>query len=265
MAGRSKPSSRRSRRSRAVGVAALLLLAAALLTAPVPPARAHTAISFRTGDGVTIRGYQFGSGRAVVIFSHMYGTDQRIWFSLAEELARRGYTAITYDYRGIGQSGGKFVIAATYRDALAAIAHATRSGRRPVILIGASMGGTASLKAAALRPVHGVVVIASGMRFQGLDVRPYLPTLRTPKLFVAGTGDQPFADSVRTMHAQTPPPKMLRLYPTAAHRPPAGPAPRFVCGLCEGGPPPPAQPGIEPRLLKPVTRVRIPLGAPLLP
>src|SRR3970040_601865 len=209
MAGRSKPSSRRARRSRAVGVAALLLAAA--LIAPLPPAHAHTAVSFRTRDGVAIRGYQCGDGRAVVILSHMYGTDQRIWFPLAEELARRGYTAITYDYRGIGQSGGKFVIAETYRDVLAAIAFATRRGRRPVILIGASMGGTVSLKTAALRPVQGVVVIASGMRFRGLDVRRHFPTLRKPKLFIAGTGDQPFADSVQTMHAQTPPPKMLRL------------------------------------------------------
>src|SRR3970040_180721 len=140
MAGRSKPSSRRARRSRAVGGAALLLAAA--LIAPLPPVRAHTAVSFRTGDGVAIRGYQFGDGRAVVILSHMCGTDQRIWFPLAEELARRGYTAITYDYRGIGQSGGKFVIAETYRDTLAAIANATRSGRRRGILIGARQGGT---------------------------------------------------------------------------------------------------------------------------
>src|SRR3970040_1512799 len=112
MAGRSKPSSRRARRLRAVGVAALLLAAA--LIAPLPPAHAHTAISFRTGDGVAIRGYQFGDGRAVVILSHMYGTDQRIWFPLAEELARRGYNAITYDHRGIGQSGGEFVSAEAY-------------------------------------------------------------------------------------------------------------------------------------------------------
>ncbi len=196
---------------------AVFLLALAAVAATPEAVHAHTAIAFRTGDGVTIRGYEFGSGRAVVIFSHMYGTDQRIWFALAEMLARRGYTAITYDYRGIGRSGGRFVIADTYRDALAAIGHATRAHRRPIILIGASMGGTVSLKAAALRPVDGVVVIASGMRFQGLDVRPHLDALRMPKLFIAGTGDQPFADSVRTMHARAPAPKQLRLYPTAAH------------------------------------------------
>jgi pimeloyl-ACP methyl ester carboxylesterase len=180
------------------------------------------AIAFRTDDGVTIRGYQFGTGWAVVIFSHMYGTDQRIWFPLAEELARRGYSAITYDYRGIGRSGGRFVIAQTHRDALAAIAYATRPGRRPVILVGASMGGTVSLKAAALRqaarrPVQGVVVVASGTMFRGLDVRPHLGSLRAPKLFLAGSKDQPFADSVRRMHALSPPPKTLHLYPTGAH------------------------------------------------
>lgn len=224
MAGRSKRFSR-GRTSRGTTRRASLLFAAtlafttlALLTGGLfKPAAAHTPITFRTSDGVTIRGYQFGNGRTVVILSHMYGTTQRIWFPLAEELARRGHTAITYDYRGTGGSGGKFVIAQTYRDALAAAAHMTRGGRRPIILIGASMGGTVSLKAAALRRVEGVVVIASGTQFRGLDVRPHLATLRTPKLFVAGSGDHPFAESVRRMHARTPQPKALRLYPSGAH------------------------------------------------
>jgi pimeloyl-ACP methyl ester carboxylesterase len=194
----------------------------ALLVALPTPVAAQEAISFRTKDGITLRGRTFGSGRTVVVFSHMYGTDQRIWFPLAGEMARRGYTAITYDYRGIGRSGGRFVVAQTYRDALGAIAFATRRGPRPVILIGASMGGTVSLKAAALRqaagrPVQGVVVIASGTRFRGLDVRRVIPILRAPKLFIAGKQDQPFADSVRRMYALSRPPKTLRLYPSAAH------------------------------------------------
>lgn len=44
----------------------------------VKPAAAHTPVTFRTSDGVLIRGYQFGNGRTVVILSHMYGTTQRI-------------------------------------------------------------------------------------------------------------------------------------------------------------------------------------------
>lgn len=36
-------------------------------------------------------------------------------------------------------------------------------------------------------------------------------------LLLAGSRDEPFATSVRTMYARTPPPKTLRLYPTAAH------------------------------------------------
>jgi pimeloyl-ACP methyl ester carboxylesterase len=85
------------------------------------------------------------------------------------------------------------------------------------VLVGASMGGTSSLVVAGQTPVDGVVAIASGMTFQGLDVRPYLPNLRMPKLFIVGSGDAPFNQSARTMHARTPDPKRLLEIPTAVH------------------------------------------------
>ncbi len=193
----------------------LLLAAVGVLAAR---ALAREAITFRTDDGVLLSGYLFGAGWGVVIFSNMYGTDQRIWFDLAEAAARRGLTALTYDYRGTGRSTGRFIVARTLQDVVAAIDLVRRRGAdRPVVLVGASMGGTLSLRAAAERTVQGVVVIASGTRFRGLDVRPYLATLRVPKLFIVGTGDEPFATSIRMMYARTPPPKILRLYPTAAH------------------------------------------------
>jgi pimeloyl-ACP methyl ester carboxylesterase len=61
------------------------------------------------------------------------------------------------------------------------------------------------------------VVIASGMLFQGLDARPYLGNLQMPKLFIVGTRDAPFNQSVSTMHERTPKPKQLLMIPTAAH------------------------------------------------
>lgn len=199
-------------------VAAVLILTAALvLPVSAHPAGSSGAVSFRTTDGITLRGWLWGNGGNVVIFSHMFGTNQSIWYDMARKAAAAGFTALTYDFRGVGSSSGRLVIARVDRDVLAAIRF--MSARRPhkVFLVGASMGGTASLSAAGQTAVDGVVIMASGMRFQGLDVRPYLGMLHTPKLFIVGRGDAPFYQSARTMYARTPPPKALEVVPTSAH------------------------------------------------
>lgn len=200
-------------------VLALLVAAAIVLT---PPAFAHptgsrAAVSFRTSDGVRLRGWLWGSGQNAVVLSHMFGTDQSIWYGLARKLAAEGFTALTYDFRGVGTSGGRLVIARVDRDVLSAIKLIRARHPRRLFLIGASMGGTASLVAAGQHRVDGVVVMASGTRFQGLDARPYLETIRAPKLFIVGRGDAPFNESARTMYARTPLPKQLRVIPTNAH------------------------------------------------
>jgi pimeloyl-ACP methyl ester carboxylesterase len=174
-------------------------------------------VAFRTDDGVVLGGWIWPGGRTAVVLSHMFGTDQSIWADLARLLAGRGYTVLTYDFRGVGRSGGRLVIAEVDRDVLAAVRHVRGRGARRVVLIGASMGGTASLVAAARTPVHGVVVLASGTQFAGLNARPHLPGLRVPKLFIVGSGDHPFHDSARYMHRVSPPPKHLVVLPTSAH------------------------------------------------
>ncbi|MDR7515981.1 MAG: alpha/beta fold hydrolase [Armatimonadota bacterium] len=195
-----------------------LLLAAFLFPAGLSAwAASRVPVAFQAEDGVVVRGWVWPGGRAAVILSHMFGTDQSVWTDLAGLLAARGYTVLTYDFRGVGRSGGRLVIAEVDRDVLAAIRHVRGRGARRVVLIGASMGGTASLVAAARAPVHGVVVMASGTQFAGLNARPHLPGLRVPKLFIVGSGDQPFHDSARYMHRVTPPPKHLLVLPTPAH------------------------------------------------
>ncbi len=194
-----------------------LLAACLLLLAASARAASRTPVAFRADDDVVLRGWLWPGGRTAVVLSHMFGADQSVWTDLAHLLAGRGYTVLTYDFRGVGRSGGRLVIAEVDRDVRAAVRHVRARGARRVVLVGASMGGTASLVAAARTPVHGVVVIASGTRFAGLDARPHLPALRVPKLFIVGSGDQPFHDSVRYMHRVSPPPKHLLVLPTSAH------------------------------------------------
>jgi pimeloyl-ACP methyl ester carboxylesterase len=200
-------------------VLAAAALAAMLLAAvpTTPAASRHLHVTFPAMDGITLRGQLWARGRTAVVFSHMFGTDQSIWFDLAEQLAARGYTVLTFDFRGVGTSSGRLVISRVSRDTLGAVRFIRTRKPARVVLIGASMGGTSSLVAAGQTSVDGVVAIASGMTFQGLDVRPYLAGLRMPKLFIVGTRDAPFNESARTMYARTPRPKRLVEIPTAVH------------------------------------------------
>jgi len=200
------------RRITLAAAAGCLLWAAAASAGPAP-----RAVTFRTADGVTLRGRLWPGGSTAVVFSHMFGTTQSIWYDLAGRLAAQGYTALTFDFRGVGDSSGRLVIRYVHRDTQAAATFVRGRQARKVVLIGASMGGTSSIVAAGHAPVDGLVVIASGMVFQGLDVRPHLPDLRMPKLFIAGSRDAPFNESAQTMYARTPQPKQLLLIPTARH------------------------------------------------
>lgn len=201
---------------RLAAIVGLVLVVTSSTAAGAPrPAPVH--VTFQSADGVTLRGHLWPGGPTGVVFSHMFGTTETIWFDLARVLAAQGYTVLTFDFRGVGRSGGRLVIAQTYRDTLAAVQFIRTRRVQRVILAGASMGGTASIIAAGQTPVDGLVVIASGMRFRGLDVRPYLGKLRMSKLFIVGTRDAPFNQSVRTMYDLTPQPKQLVLIPTALH------------------------------------------------
>lgn len=197
-------------------ITAALLVPAVGLTGP-RPALAHEGVAFQTADGITLRGWLWGSGSNVVVLSHMFGTDQAIWFDLARKLSAAGYAALTYDFRGVGRSGGRLVIAHVGRDVVAAVKFVRKRNPRRIFLVGASMGGTASLVGAGQQQVNGVIVMASGMQFRGLDVRPHLPKMRIPKLFIVGSRDAPFNDSAKTMYARTPKPKELKVIPTGAH------------------------------------------------
>ena len=181
-----------------------------------------TQITFTTADGVTLSGNLFspvqGSDIGIgVVLSHMFPADQRSWWGFAQVLQERGYAALTYDVRGYRESEGRKEISKIHLDVEAALTALRETGVGRVFLVGASMGGAASLIVGARQEVAGVVTLSAPAEFRGLDARPSVSEVRAPKLFIAGEGDTSAAKSVTLLESLAPLPKDILLVSTGAH------------------------------------------------
>lgn len=97
-------------------------------------------------------------------FSHMQGT-KALW--LEQCCRERGQAYVRFDYRGHGESDGRFeegTVSDWLNDTLLILDHAAD---KPVIAVGSSMGGWIALLAALARPgaITGLVGIASSPDF----------------------------------------------------------------------------------------------------
>lgn len=187
---------------------------AATATAPVAEGEA---VSFDTEDGVTIRGHLFGTGDTAVILSHMRPNDQRAWFAFARELAEQGFTALTYDFRGYGETGGDKELGLIDRDLTAAVRYLERQGFARIYLVGASMGGTASLIVAAREDVAGVVAVSAPARFEGLEADAVVADIEEPKLFIASIDDRDAYTSLQAFSRAAGEPKDDLTFEGGAH------------------------------------------------
>jgi pimeloyl-ACP methyl ester carboxylesterase len=214
---------------RARPIAVLLLVAAALVACgepPPPDLSGSRPVTFESRDGVTLEGRLFGDGSTGVVLSHMQPADQRSWFAFANRLADEGYLVLTYDFRGYcpgGQGGcsqGDLQISAIWQDVLGAMDFVRSQGAATIALIGASMGGTASLVAAGQggSDVAVVVTLSAPTSIEGLDAdAALLQRVDANKLFIAGVGDAAAAASAQQLYEIAPPPKRPEIVPADDH------------------------------------------------
>ena len=199
----------------------LLALILALMTAGCSanpsPGGGSEKISFDTEDGVQLSGHVFGSGQVGVVLSHMRPADQESWWPFARVLKDRGYHVLAFDFRGYRDSQGEVDIDSLDKDVEAALGELESRGATRVFLIGASMGGTASLKVAARRDVAGVVTLSAPPLIENLDARGDLRNISAPKLFVATRDDGFYARSASLLDQGTDDPKELHFLDGAAH------------------------------------------------
>lgn len=157
-----------------------------------------TPYSFVAEDGLTLQGHLFGSGPVAVILAHAFNKDESSWYPLADDLARRGFQVLTFNFRGFtGSQGTKDATKLDLDVAAAVKAMREQQGAMAVFLVGASLGGTASLKVAARERVAGVVTLSALMESRGLAVDQDVPRITAPKLFLASQRDTSASQSAR--------------------------------------------------------------------
>jgi uncharacterized protein len=110
-------------------------------------------VAFRTRDGVTLEGaYRSPQNGAIVVFGHGHGGNRDHMLPQAEELIRRGYGVLAFDWRAHGRSGGERTTwgALEANDLEAALDLACpRGSARRCGGVGFSMGGMAMAHVAA--------------------------------------------------------------------------------------------------------------------
>ena len=181
-----------------------------------------TPVSFTTSDGVRLSGRVFGpqSAGAGVVLTHMLPADQTSWFAEAAHLAGAGYRVLTFDLRGYcpggdgGCSEGQKDVNAVPTDLTAALAFLRSDGPTRVALIGASVGGTASLVVASGREdVPAVITLSAPEVLDSVTAGPdVLTNIPGAKLFIAGLGDPTgAAGAAQFFYDQSPQPKRLEI------------------------------------------------------
>jgi pimeloyl-ACP methyl ester carboxylesterase len=192
-------------------VAAALMAVFVVGCGAEPQAPARTA-RFRTADGVDLAGDVRGQGPAGVVLAHMFPSDRTAWTGFAESLAAEGFHVLNFDFRGFGQSGGPRDLSLLWEDVLAAAEELRARGARRVVVVGASMGGTAALVAAAREELDGVVTLSAPSTFMGIAAPPeVVAAVDEPKLFVAAEGDGQAAATAQQFYTTAPGAKRVEI------------------------------------------------------
>jgi pimeloyl-ACP methyl ester carboxylesterase len=149
-------------------------------------------VSLVASDGIRTAGFVQGSGTLGVVLVHQVNRDHCGWQEEALHLAESSLV-LSLDLRGYGASAkAKGSKALAYKnDIAAAVAELRKRGTTKVVLIGASMGGSAVVVAGAAitPPVDAVIAVSAPGNFKGQNALAAVRSLRVPFRAVAASDD----------------------------------------------------------------------------
>ena len=197
------------------GAATTTTTAGATTTAAAPGAPRD--VAFPTADGLTLEGRLFPAGSEWVLLAHMYPADMTSWFEFAAAAQEAGFTALAYNNRGYGGSGGTKDLIDVGADALGAIAFARANGASGVFFFGASMNGAAALFAAAEADLAGIASLSGVPAWDNTPGLERAPAVTARALFVAAEDDGDAVETARLMADAVGGSHEVVTYPTGGH------------------------------------------------
>jgi len=138
-------------------------------------------LKLRSANGATISAVYFEDPQAkyTILYSHGNAEDIGQNLDFFEELQRRGFNVLGYDYQGYGTSEGRPSENNAYADEEAAFRFLTEEKKVPaerIIAVGQSVGGAMAIDLAAKHKLAGLVVQSSfTSAFRVLTRWPILP------------------------------------------------------------------------------------------
>ncbi len=131
-------------------------------------------VSFPSTDGLLLKGWlvPHKRSRGVIILCHGYPGNRADLLPFTAFLHRAGFSVLSFDFRGLGESGGDTTTIGyeEVRDALGAVAYLQArpdTRRQPLGIFGVSMGGAVALQAAARS--KAIRAVAADSPYASLD------------------------------------------------------------------------------------------------
>jgi alpha/beta superfamily hydrolase len=170
--------------------------AAASSGAPNSVQTSNENVSFAASDGVTLKGHFYSAPgpkrRALIIASNL---DQKTWQPYASQLAAQGVALLTFDERGVGETGGAKNDAQLDKD-LGIAVQLVKSRDYPLVYL-FSVGsdpGIAAIKVAAREDLAGLATYSAGAAG-----RADIAGVKEPKLMMAPEANAEAAAAVNTL------------------------------------------------------------------
>src|SRR5215468_8217054 len=162
-------------------------------------------IRLTNGAGLSLAAVDLGTGSSGVVLAHQSDGSLCEWLPYGTALSARGYHVLAFDFAGSGSSS--MPKQKTYvEDLRTAVTYLRGQGVTRVVIIGASMGATMSVVAAAAitPPVDGVIALSPPLSFDGVNAEKAAPSLKTPALFIAGELDGDYPSYAKSIEGAAP-------------------------------------------------------------